>query len=184
MFKKEEVMDYLNKLANGIDPKDDTVLPDDTILNRADVIRMLFAAKKYLSEAKSENNIKTQKVEKIPFKLTTTEGIVEKVTTISKLVRRINETNCTDNMKPLRYRAVNAWLIKEGYLSVDINNKKVPTDKGLDIGLSKVLYTGRYGGFYVVEYNEQAQRFVLENIMNGNINPEMKDLDDSDTNWL
>ncbi|MCR5786256.1 MAG: hypothetical protein K6G28_00950 [Acholeplasmatales bacterium] len=82
---------------------------------------------------------------------------VEYKTTVSKFVKKINELNCTDNMKPLSYRVINAWLLKEGYLKVNDNNKKVPTKKGEELGLGIELRESAYGAVYnVVTFDENV----------------------------
>lgn len=45
MITKETIFQYLDALANGVDPKTGEVLEDDTVLNRPDIIRVLFGAK-------------------------------------------------------------------------------------------------------------------------------------------
>ena len=39
------------------------------------------------------------------------------------------------NTKKLRYKIVIEWLLKEGYLTVDESDKKIPTEKGEEIGI-------------------------------------------------
>ena len=47
MYTRNELLNYVDSLANGIDPKTGELLDKDTILNRPDVIRMLYSLKEY-----------------------------------------------------------------------------------------------------------------------------------------
>lgn len=50
MYTRNELLNYVDSLANGVDPKTGELLDKDTILNRPDVIRMLYSLKEYISE--------------------------------------------------------------------------------------------------------------------------------------
>lgn len=174
MFTKKEMLDYVNQLAEGIDPKTGEVLENDSILNRGDVVRLFYALKDYLSkeQEQSKEEIKEvkKKISKNPFKLSTTVGIVGNKTAISKFVKIINEFRDEDT-KPLKYTIVVDWLLKEEYLFINNSNLKEPTEKGKNVGIEYNLKFGSNGKmYYVVEYNSNAQQFILDNLLNGNIN--------------
>lgn len=169
IYTRNELLNYVDSLANGIDPKTGELLDKDTILNRPDIIRMFYSLKEFINEHK------ISKSDMINFNLITKDGIVEPKTTVSNFVKKINEVNCKDDMKPLNYKVINAWLVKEGYLEVTENNKKVPTAKGIEMGFIKVNRASQYGIPYsVVEFNSNAQEFVLDNLANGNIELDIK----------
>ena len=171
MYSREDLLNYVEALANGVDPNTGEVLDRDTILNRPDIIRMLYAVKDYINEY----GPKISRSSREEFVLSNVEGIVGPATSVTNFVKKINEVNCKDHMKPLNTKVIPAWLLKEGYLELDENEKKVPTEKGIAIGLKKA-YTMTSGGFLYsyVEYNEEAQKFVLENLKNGNIELDIK----------
>ena len=106
------------------------------------------------------------------------EGIIESRTTVSQFVKRINEKNNSENMKSLSYKVINAWLMKEGYLELNDNNKKVPTKKGEELGLSIEHRRTPYGVSYsVVIFNENVQMFLLDKLKEGTIDTNISDYD-------
>ena len=179
MYSREDMIKYVDSLANGVDPATGEVLNNDTVLNRPDIIRMLYSIKEYMTEY----GPKISKANRVEFELSTTDGIIESETTVSNFVKKINDTNCKENMKPLSYKVINSWLLKEGYLEISSdNNKKVPTPKGEQIGLSKVLRKSQYGiPYLVVLFNANAQKFILDNLASGNINLDIKSYGAEDT---
>ena len=158
---KDEYIKFITDLANGIDPKTKESISEDSVLNRIDIIRVLFSIKGYLED----NPRRT-----IPFKLTNLDVITVNNVVISNFVKKLNEMNCTNNMKKAYVKPIVDWLVKENYLCVSLDNKKQPTEKGEEIGISYTLKTTYDGKVYpYTEYNEVAQRFILDNILNGNI---------------
>ncbi|MGM9972245.1 MAG: hypothetical protein ACI35W_07535 [Anaeroplasmataceae bacterium] len=124
MYNADKMLEFVDSLAKGIDPKTGEILNDDTIINRSDVIRMLYSIKEFIKE---NNKVKKGR---IPFALTDTTDLYEKTITISQFVRKINEKNVTGNMKKLSYKAILAWLLKKGYLEIVGKNSKLATEKG------------------------------------------------------
>lgn len=158
---KEECINFITDLANGIDPKTKESMSEDSILNRTDIIRGLFTIKGYL-----EDNPKRT----IPFKLSNLDVLTSGNVVISNFVKKLNEMNCADNMKKAYVKPIVDWLVKEDYLYISLDNKKQPTEKGESIGITYTLKTTYDGKVYpYIEYNEDAQRFILDNIINGNI---------------
>ena len=94
-------------------------------------------------------------------------SITEK-SSISVLVKEINRI-IPSNMKPLSYSTVTNWLIKHGYLDVivteDGRKTKVPTDLGKSLGISTEQRFGSNGEYTAVIYNANAQRFILDNLL-------------------
>lgn len=172
MYTRNELLNYVDSLANGIDPKTGELLDKDSILNRPDVIRILYSVKEYISEY----GPKKAKADKVDFVLSKTDGIIEPETTVSNFVKKINEINCTEDMKPLSYKVINEWLIKEGYLETSMeDNKKYPTEKGQQIGLIKTVRRSHLGVPYsVVIFSSNAQKFILDKLSNGEINLDIK----------
>jgi hypothetical protein len=161
MYTREELLKQVDSLANGVDPITGEVLDKDSILNRSDIIRLLYSIRDYISEY----GPKIHKAEKVDFCLNNFEGIIESRTTVSKFVKKINKINNSENMRPLSYKVINAWLLKEGYLELNDNDKKVPTKKGEELGLSIEHRHSPYGVPYsVVIFNENVQMFLLDKL--------------------
>lgn len=172
MYTKDELLEFIDLLANGIDPKTGEVMEKDSVLNRPDIIRMLYSLKEYMLKS----TIKIPRSERTEFVLSSIEGIIENGATISSFTKRINEVNCDEKMKPLNYKIIYDWLLQEGYLQLlEGENKRVPTDKGINLGLSKTIRRTQYGIPYsVVVFNNHAQEFLLEKLANGEIDSTIK----------
>lgn len=164
MYSKQELLKYVELLAKGVDPLTGEILESNALLNRPDIIRMFYELKKYLLDDNKSSKKKSD------FILTTYDGIIEPQLTITNFVRNINEANCRGNMKKVSSRAVTDWLFKEGYLELTDGNQKIPTEKGESIGISFIKKKNSYGLAYIVVcYDSNAQKFILENLENGNI---------------
>lgn len=174
MYTREEMLKHVDSLANGVDSITGEVLDKDSILNRSDIIRLLYSIRDYIYEY----GPKIRKSDKADFCLNNYEGIIESRTTVSQFVKKINEKNYSENMKPLSYRVINAWLMKEGYLELNDNDKKIPTKKGEELGLSIEARRSPYGVPYsVVIFNETVQNFLLDKLKEGKIDTNISNYD-------
>lgn len=111
IISKDKILQYIDSLANGIDPMTGESLGNDTILNRPDIIRVLFAAK-YALEVKP--NKKTTSIDRNePYQIVDDNILLEGKTTITGFVSAIHEKNAEHNAKKLSYKLVVNWLINE-----------------------------------------------------------------------
>ena len=71
-------------------------------------------------------------------------------------------------MEKVSYRQINQWLLNIGMLYVhDFDGRKTvkrPTEEGNQIGITVETRMGRSGEYQVILYNEDAQRFILDNL--------------------
>ena len=172
MYTREEMLKQVDLLANGVDPVTGEVLDKDSILNRSDIIRLLYSIRDYISEY----GPKKRKLDKVDFCLNNIEGVIESRTTVSQFVKKINQKNNSENMRPLSYKVINAWLLKEGYLELNDKDNKVPTKKGEELGLSIEHRRSPYGVPYsVIIYNENVQMFLLDKLKEGTIDTKISD---------
>ena len=161
--------DWIQKLANGINPLDGSTIPDSDLVNNVHVSRCLFYVAELLDSV-SKKNIKKSKELKLDFNISSDNlakvNVVER-TYISHFVKEINKF-VPENMKPMSYGKIVSWLMANGYLEeVEVDNfgkKKNPTALGCSIGISAELREGKNGPFWAVEYNPNAQRFILDNL--------------------
>ena len=153
---------YIDKLANGINPLDDTILPESDIVNNVRISRCLF----YVSEVLRESM--TVKKQKRSF-YTSVEDLREflfsdKPITVSEIVRRINAIAKKDNMKRITGRNISNWLVSirllYEYINVYGKKIKLPTEEGRRIGIT----TDFRRSYTVVLYNRSAQKFIIDNI--------------------
>ena len=168
--KVSVALDWIKKLANGINPIDGSVLSDNDIVNNVHISRCLYFVAEIL-EKTAQKKISTAKQYEKEFYLSPEDmsrvSITEK-SSISVLVKDINSI-IPSNMKPLSYSTVTNWLIKHGYLDVivteDGRKTKVPTDLGKSLGISTEQRFGSNGEYTAVIYNANAQRFILDNLL-------------------
>lgn len=161
--------DWIQKLANGINPLDGSVIPDSDIVNNVHISRCLFYVAGLL-ETQSQTSSKKSRKYELDFAISPEDlskiTIVER-TGISNFVREINKF-VPENMKPLSYNKILNWLMANGYLEeTEVDNlgkRKNPTASGYSIGISAELREGTNGPYWAVVYNADAQRFILDNL--------------------
>ena len=161
--------DWILKLANGINPLDGSAIPDGDIVNNVHISRCLFYVSELLGTYQIMSNKKSKAYEnEFYIKLEDIEKvtIVER-TGIASFVREINKL-IPDNTRPISYGKILNWLMANGYLDeVEVDNfgkRKNPTASGSAVGISAGLREGTNGQYWAVEYNSNAQRFILSNI--------------------
>ena len=73
-----------------------------------------------------------------------------------------------EDMKTLPVAKVTQWLVSSGYLEErersDGRKYKAPTELGISIGITSVWKDGQQGRYLAVEYDSNAQNFILENL--------------------
>ena len=165
---------FIDKLANGINPLDDTPIPDDDIANNVRLSRCFFYVSDILRQVYENGGInRSRRAPKAPFSLSIEElkkfECSDEPLCVSDVVRRITAlAEKNSNMEKLSYKHIQQWLLNIGmlYLLDDGGSKPVkrPTEEGKKIGISVETRTGSRGEYQIVVYNEDAQRFILDNI--------------------
>lgn len=164
---------YLDKLANGINPLDDSILPDTDVVNQVRISRCLFYVSDLLRQLIEQGGLTTAKKEKKqPFSITVEErdrfAFSETPIPVSEIAKRINDAVSNENMKKLGYRAITGWLISVGLLREqtfsDGRKKKYPTETGNNVGIFMEERSGQNGPYQVILYTEAAQHFLIDNI--------------------
>lgn len=163
---------YMEKLANGINPIDDSVVPDEDLINNVRLSRCFFYVADVLRQVIENGGVKPQKkVRHIPFSLPIEERVrfeySETPIPISEIAKRINALT-DEAMKPLTYRAIRDWLSSLGMLEDTLNSEgkttKRPTQRGESMGVLMETRTGRNGPYFVVVYTLAAQHLILDNL--------------------
>ncbi|MDO4474905.1 MAG: hypothetical protein Q4B75_09685 [Eubacteriales bacterium] len=164
---------YMEKLANGINPIDGSVIPDEDIVNNVRLSRCFFYVSDVLRQVIENGGVTPQKkIKKEPFSLTVEQREAFDFSAvpipISEISKRINMLSTNENMSTLSYAAIRDWLMSLGMLehALDGNGKNVvhPTPQGESIGIALEARNGANGPYYVVVYNLAAQHFILDNL--------------------
>ena len=149
--KLKTAQEWIEKLANGINPLTSEPVKEDDIVNNVHISRCLFFVSEMLKKVKTTEYSSDGKK---PFMITSQEA--EKIAIsapcgIAQFMRAVNEG------------------INNGYLyeaSKDGKHKtNLPTEKGNQIGITVRSQQNLEGQeFQQVVYDATAQRFILRNI--------------------
>jgi len=164
---------YIDKLANGINPLDDTPIPDGDVVNNVRLSRCFFYVSDILRQVYERGGMtKPKRIPKIPFSVSPEQ--LEKFEysdtpiAVSEISKRIYAMAGNENMEKVSYSQINQWLLNIGMLYLyDFGGRKPvkrPTEEGKKIGITVESRLGRYGEYQVVLYNEDAQHFILDNL--------------------
>lgn len=164
---------YMDKLANGINPLDDTTLSENDIVNNVRISRCLFYVSDVLRQViENGGNVTKKKTPKEPFHISFED--IQKFPfsntpiPISEIAKRINEITPNENMKKISHKHLTDWLISIEMLRLetkpDGKTAKRPTEGGKELGITTEIRHGMQGDYTVVLYNLSAQHFIIDNI--------------------
>lgn len=174
--KIERAKMYVDKLANGINPLDDSLVPETELINNVRLSRCFFFISDVLRQVISNGGTsvpaKVKRPKKlpldIPFEKRNDFAYSDTPIPASELAKRVNELIDQDNMQKLTYSDILTWLFEigmmSGILSPDEKQIKRPTPSGEEIGISVETRTGTKGPYEVVVYNTAAQHFIVDNL--------------------
>ena len=174
--KIERAKMYMDKLANGMNPIDNTMVPDEDIINNVRLSRCFFFVSDVLRQIIENGGITSsvagKKIKKIPLSIPFDKrsrfDYSEKPISASEIAARVNALVDTENMKKLTYSGILSWLTEIGMmewaLTPDGKRTKHPTPMGKENGISIEDRIGNNGSYQVVVYNSQAQHFIVDNL--------------------
>ena len=172
--KIEYAKTFIDKLANGINPLDDSFVPDGDVVNNVRLSRCFFYVSDILRQVIENGGVtasKPKKQKKQEFTLTEEEKAKllpsEKPLTITEITEYLNSVIDMETTKKLSSKAVTEWLLNLGVLTqITVNDKsrKLPTDRGNSMGIFTQEKMGQYGAYTSVLYSAQAQQFIYDNI--------------------
>lgn len=171
--KIEYAKSFIDKLANGINPLDDTPIPEGDIVNHVRLSRCFFYVSDILRQViENGGTTPTTKSKKQPFTLSDEARANLKASStplvMTQIVNHVNMFIDLTTTKKLSASKVTQWLIDVGLLYVDIGidgkKRRFPTDQGLLMGILSEERQGQYGRYTAVVYNTQAQQFIYDNL--------------------
>lgn len=171
----QRAKEYLDKLANGIDPITDRAVPDGDVINNVRISRCLFYVSDVLRQVIESGGIKVKairKSEKAPFSLSAEERsryvFGDRPCSVSVIAQRLNELVDLNATQKLKTTSITKFLLDSGLLREEEFNdgakSKRPTEFGRSLGISTEQRTGRSGEYTAVVYDRQAQQFILDNL--------------------
>ncbi len=171
MSTKAELISFLTDLMNGINPVNKQEFPADHFFNNIEAIRKLHEIVMLLNQTEEKTEKVAVRKPKVDYGKgdfifpDNLEDLINGDATITVILKALNEKLEVLNNKKLKLNDVTNKLIEWGYLYVDENDKKLPTEKGLETGISvRKKYIG-YGKYVeVINYSPKAQLVILEEI--------------------
>ncbi|MBQ9482745.1 MAG: hypothetical protein IJU82_01010 [Ruminiclostridium sp.] len=166
---------YMESLANGIDPLTGNELDENDIVNNVRISRCLFYTagilQKVIDNGGEVQREKLKRSEKAEFSLTDEQALAlkpdERSTYMSNIIKNINSVIDDFKMKKLQTRTVNNWLIDKGLLNEVIINgraRKNPTPEGEALGITLYSFMTENGMTKTCIYSPEAQQFIFDNI--------------------
>ena len=170
---------FIDKLANGINPLDDTPIPEGEIVNHVRLSRCFFYISGILQkdiERERKKMPKEKNAERLPFSITPEQ--LQKIVystqpiSVTSMGRKINglvwEEIAEKRMEKFSYRQINYWLHNMGLIEWrEWGNGKLrrfPTADGEAIGLVLEIWENYGRSSPVIYLTEAAQRFIVDNI--------------------
>ncbi len=167
---------FIDKLANGINPLDDSPIPEGEVINQLRISRCLFfvsdVLRKITENEFAANEKKQKKQKKLPFTLSPeTISQIEasdKPKWITEIASYISSFADKTLYRSLSHQAISSWLIDIGALRVitgeDGKKKKLPTEQGRELGIFTEEKVGMRGPYTATLYDKNAQQFIIDNL--------------------
>ena len=164
---------YLDKLANGINPITNELASENDTINNIHISRCLFYVSDVLRNLiENNNNPQKKKNNKISFSVTPQQladyVFDDNPITVTEITKKLNSLIDTEEMKGIKTTSITNWLIKinmlEYFADENGKNHKIPTENGIQLGITTQERLGMYGSYKVVLYDSNVQQFILVNI--------------------
>ena len=167
---------FIDKLANGVNPLDDTPIPEGDIANNVRLSRCFFYVSDILRQVIDNGGVEQKpqgaRVHKSEFSLSNEQRLrlfaSEKALTVSEIANYLNSGINTDTMKKITGAAINNWLQSIGLLEVvrlsNGKERKQPTSRGNEMGIFVDERNGQFGQYFVVLFTSDAQQFIYDNL--------------------
>lgn len=173
--KIERAKMYIDKLANGVNPIDNSPVADSDIVNNVRVSRCLFYVSEVLQQVIDNNGIRKKATKKPPrenFSITQEQislySFSDEPITVSEVAKRINEVaDLNERQLKLKSKDINNALEEIGVLETVViggKNYRLPTEMGESIGVISKEREGMYGTYLSVLHTKESQRFIIDNI--------------------
>ena len=171
--KMQRAKMYIDKLANGINPIDDTAASKNDVINNIRISRCFFYVSDILRQViEKEKSVKEKNIRKAPFFLTDEQKKQyipsDKPISASEIAKTLNDIADLEKCKKISYSLITEWLIRIGALETrngfDGKTKKYPTPRGVELGITSETRSGIKGEYNVVVYNKDAQWLIVDNV--------------------
>lgn len=173
--KIEYAKSFIDKLANGINPLDESPIPDGDVVNNVRLSRCFFYVSDILRQVIENGGVTAPKVKKPakpPFSLTDEQRANIKISHrpigVSEIADHLNSLVNLEEVGKISATTISAWLVSIGLLETierpDGKKSKIPTAAGTEMGIITEDRAGQYGSYTIVLYPPAAQHFIYDNI--------------------
>lgn len=173
--KIEYAKSFIDKLANGINPLNDSIVPEGELVNNVRISRCFFYVSDILRQVIENGGLAQMSnpvIRKTAFFLSDSQRAlltpVEDNLTVSKVAARINSLIDTNTTEKISNQAISRWLEASGFLESvkrwDGKKKRVPTVLGKDLGIITEERSGEYGSYTLVLFPPTVQQFIYDNL--------------------
>lgn len=164
---------YVERIADGCNPVNNTPLETDDVLNNQNIIRCMYFIKEVLEEVRRNDGVisgRKAKAEAMPFPVEVLDEFeYQEDKSITHVLRQIFEPVADSNVKKMSAVKINTLLLEDGYLAEEENpgtgkTRKVVTPQGKELGIYMMEreFNGRV--YEAVMYNKNAQEYVVKRI--------------------
>jgi hypothetical protein len=173
----QHAKNYLDKLAQGINPLTNEPVPEDELVNNVRISRCFFFVSNVLRRVIENGGVETVQYQSnrppfsMDYRLLEQFSYSEYPLGINQIVGRINDLVPPDTTRRLTFAPIVKWLLEQGYLMEiestigdKVRHPKRPTPKGQQIGISTEMRNGVHGDYIAVVYNQCAQAFVVQHL--------------------
>jgi len=162
-----KAQDYIEKLANGINPLNGEKITDESVLNNIEIIRCLFHANYVLKQVIDNDGEIGRKKQHTKTAFVYDEELIKQVyispipIVLSQIVTNIRSV--FKNMR-LYYKDVAPILYNKGILidNPTGNPKFMASPEAADFGIWSEIKKGHRGEYQKTLFDEDGQRYVLE----------------------
>ena len=162
---------YVSKLANGINPLDDSVIEGNEVINNQHISRCLQYVSTVLEKVVNGDYFLKRSASISPYPdvthLLDNFQFFRPGLTVGELCGRLNSVRNQGSMR-LSGTAVKRWLKQSGLVefadTAEGQRLVYPTLKGEKFGLRLEMMEGRYGKYSALMLNQHAQHEVVKNV--------------------
>lgn len=163
---------YMEKLANGIDPITEAVIPEGEVVNNVRLSRCFFYVADVLRQVIERGGVNPPPAVKkqafaVPMEKRSAFAFSKEPINATEIVRRLNDL-AAENMVKLTTTIITEWLLDIELLQVETDREgksvKRPTPRANALGITVEERNSMNGPYTVVTYDRQAQQFVLDNL--------------------
>ena len=160
---------YVESMANGINPLNNQPVAETDLLNNVHISRCLFFTANILQAVIDNNGVTVKNKKRKDFYITDEQRQLlkpqEHDLIVSEIAKMISSFSKENECKNLQAATINKWLLNIGMLELLEEQFKIATAQGVEIGITSILLTSENGReYYRNTFSPNAQQFIFDNI--------------------